>query len=59
MRKDEFPSYKVVEKGSIKILMQLKLMTGQYQAVCVGTRGIIAERFWFCGMNKTMESCLG
>lgn len=23
MEKDEFPSYKVVEKGSVKILMQL------------------------------------
>ena len=44
MRKDEFPSYKVVEKGSIKILMRLNLMTGQYQAVCVGARGVLQRK---------------
>ena len=67
MRKDEFPSYKVVEKGSIKILMQLNLMTGQYQAVCVGTRGYYSgkvfvlwneqnhgELFW---LSDDMENC--
>ncbi len=67
MEKDEFPSYKVVEKGSVKILMQLNLTTGQYRAVGVGARGYYGgnalvlwdkqnhgELFW---LSEDMENC--